>query len=95
MERSAAADEAAVRLLNEAYLRMIDEGPATASAEDRQATPAYLLEGLRWLTELGDERANATIMALSPGAQLMVALLAVKELRGLGWSFRFTATPAG
>ena len=95
MERSTPADEAAVKLLNETYLRMISERPATVSAKDQDATPASQLEGLRWLAEMSDERANATIMALTPGAQLMVAVLAVKELRDLGWSFRFTGPLPG
>jgi hypothetical protein len=41
-----------------------------------------------------EDAANATIHALSPGAQLMVAVVAVKELRDLGWNYRFAGDPA-
>jgi hypothetical protein len=94
MAGSPTADEGAVRLLNEAYLRMTEPGLPTASWEQSQETPASMLNGLRWLTEMSDDKASATIRALSPGAQLMIALLAVKELRDLGWSFRFAGGPA-
>jgi hypothetical protein len=94
MEDSGTPDDGAVRLLNGAYLRTIDAQRPTASEEQRREASASMLEGLVWLTEMREDAANATIHALSPGAQLMVAVVAVKELRDLGWNYRFAGDPA-
>jgi hypothetical protein len=94
MEDSETPDQDAARLLNATYLRTIDAQASTASEEQRREASTSMLQGLVWLAEMSGGKANATIRALSPGAQLMVAVLAVQELRDLGWSYCFAGDPA-
>jgi hypothetical protein len=94
MEGSETPDHDAVRLLNGAFLSTNDAQPSTASEEQQREASASMLEGLVRLTEMNEDKASATIRALSPGAQLMVAVIAVKELHDIGWNYRFAGDPA-
>lgn len=74
-----------VRLLNEAYLRMTDNGAYAAESDYSGQTVAYVLIAIERLTELDDQVAYETIAACDPGAQRLVAAQAIAELRTLGF----------